>query len=104
MMMTFDVIREGFKEKISSKVWGFTKPGRGSPRTKLYFLKNKKIYFYFSIPVKTLLNIGRAVVLESDPKVKRCEKFESRVLAIWKLLICNLIPKEKVMISAFKKM
>ena len=42
--------------------------------------EKQKFNSYFQISVKTLWNIGRAAVLESDTKVERCENFEGKFL------------------------
>ena len=53
--------------------------------------EKQKFNSYFQISVKTLLNIGRAAVLESDTKVERCENFEGKFLTenFW---YCSLPP------------
>ena len=54
--------------------------------------RNKMFNSYFQISVKTLWNIGRAAVLESDTKVERCENFEGKFLTenFW---YCSLPPE-----------
>ena len=54
--------------------------------------RNKMFNSYFQISFKTLLNIGRAAVLESDTKVERCENFEGKFLTenFW---YCSLPPE-----------
>ena len=54
--------------------------------------RNKMFNSYFKISVKTLWNIRRAAVLESDTKVERCENFEGKFLTenFW---YCSLPPE-----------